>query len=75
MNTCQGSQGGHGACLKNMRLQFDSVPWHKEPRGGFILLRSFRCLAVMVELADTQASEACSLQQGVGVQLSLTALS
>lgn len=27
----------------------------------------------MVELADTQASEACSLQQGVGVQLSLTA--
>lgn len=28
-NVCQGSQGGHGACLKNMRLQFDSVPWHK----------------------------------------------
>lgn len=27
----------------------------------------------MVELADTQASEACSLKQGVGVQLSLAA--
>ena len=27
----------------------------------------------MVELADTQASEACSLKQGVGVRLSLAA--
>ncbi len=29
--------------------------------------------AVMVELADTQASGACYLKQVVGVQLSLTA--
>lgn len=27
-NTCQASQGGHGACLKNMRLKFDSSAWH-----------------------------------------------
>lgn len=28
VHTCQGSLGGHGACLKNMIYQFDSDPWH-----------------------------------------------
>ena len=30
---CQASQGGHGACLKNMRLRFDSSAWHKKSCG------------------------------------------
>lgn len=40
---CQASQGGHGACLKNTRLRFDSSAWHRY------------CTIPVVDLGNAQA--------------------
>src|SRR3989339_1796132 len=44
---CQASQGGHGACLKNMKLRFDSSAWHKYMKNFHIIHLRERIIGII----------------------------